>query len=214
MIPESLRPLLARLKNPYPEDDDSWEAKSHREIAPIAIKLIEEGIDEGLLVSEFKKDGELNKELLEEFILRAAMEISGPSQEERKAHWEEYINRSFEKIEWEIYEVEGICKDGMAQVCKGAKTTKQMLKVKEELTKLKKIYLSKLKAPKTPDKIDMLINLFREYLPGVEKTFMDKQIRKMLKPFGIEYKPHIVRAREYRSQKEGKWYLRRKGKPQ
>ncbi len=88
MIPERLKPLLSRLKNSPTEHSDPWEAESHKQIAPTAIMLIEQGIDLHL-AAKFQDDRKL-----EEFVLRAAMLIPTPSKEERKAHWVEYINKS------------------------------------------------------------------------------------------------------------------------
>jgi hypothetical protein len=228
MIPQSLEPLLSRLKNPIQDDDDSLEAILRRNIAPVVIKLIEgQGIG-SKLVFKFKKDGKLNQELLEEFVLRAAMCIDTPSKTERKPEWEEYINtkfeeifKRFEKIYFELVDINKMCIYNEPAICKGAKPGKEMGKVwevwMEVIPKLKQKYLSKLNPPKKPNNINMLINLFREYLPKVEKTFMDEQIIKMLKPFGIELKKRSVSAIERRSEKEGDWYLlkvRREEKPQ
>ena len=192
MIPERLKPLLSRLKNPPLEEFDPYQAERHKQIAPTAIKLIEEGIDLHL-TAKFQDDSKL-----EAFVLRAAMHILTPGKEERKTHWTEYINKKFDDI---IYIDLIICSK---HVCNDNKIKKQLIKVIEELEKLREIYLSKLKTPKKPNTIDMLINLFLEHLPGIEETFIDEQIRKMVSPFDITLKKGAVRIRKYRSKDE--WY--------
>lgn len=200
VIPEQLKPLLTRLKNPQANDDESLEALLHKELAATAIKLIEQGIGEGL-VRKFKKDGEINQELLEEFVIRAAMIIPTPTKEERMIHWVEYINKRFGDIIYnDLIEIRKICR----YVNKDDKITKQMIKVQNELIKLRDIYLSELKLPKKPNTIDMLINLFLQCLPGIEETFIDTHIRKMVNPFGINLKKDAVRVRKFRS--KDKWF--------
>lgn len=205
IIPERLKPLLTRLKNPPTNDDESLEAQLHKEIAPTAIRLIEQGISLHL-TAKFQDDRKL-----EEFVWWAAMAIDTPNKEERKTHWETWINKSFEDVFNKLVEIDDICKDGIIKDCKWANTSKKIDNIKAELTKLKKTYLSKLSSPSRPDNMDMLINLFLEYLPEVDETFIDEHIRIMLKPFGIELRPNVVRIRKYRSEKRGEWFIQ-KGK--
>jgi len=197
MIPKRLEPLLSRLKNPTTE-----QFNDQKRTAANAIKLIEGGGIGESLMRKFKEDNEL-----ELFVLLAAINIDTPSREERKDHWAKWINESFEEVFDKLVEIDDICRDGNIKTCKGDKTFKQMMKVKAELDKLRDIYLSKLKTPKRPDNVDMLMNLFNKYLPEVKETFIDQHIRKMLKPFGIELKPDTVRIRKYRAQTEGKWFF-------
>lgn len=223
MIPKSLEPLLSRMKT-IPKDDDSLEAELRetlnirRRIAPTVIMLIENrGIGTGL-IRLFKKEDELNQQLLEEFVLRVAMEIKGPTQEKRKATWEKFINEEFEKIDkkfeeiyFELVKIKKMCVLGDTKVCKGAKPSKEMGKVRDVWMKgmpnLKKMYLANINPPTHPDLVDRLINAFNSYLPEINITDMDKQIRKILKPFGYEYKPRSVEGRARRAEKKREWYF-------
>jgi hypothetical protein len=79
-----------------------------------------------------------------------------------------------------------------------------MIKVRNELLKLRDIYLSELNHLKRPDTVDLLVNLFLRYIPDAEGTFLDTHIRKMVSPFGITIQPGTVRIRKFRS--KDKWF--------
>ena len=228
MIPARLRPLLTRLKNPPANDDKSLpespakllppgaahlygrgfvarsapechrpppEAQLYKMYAPTAIKLIEKGIGPSL-AAKFQDNCKL-----EDFVWRAAMIIDTPmSKEERKIGYEEFINQKFANINNELIDIDYFC-----QGLRGLRGFKKKINVKKLLNELKGAYLAKIKAPSRPDRIDILINLFLQCLPGVEETFIDTQLRKMVAPFDIILKKDAVRVRKFRSKDE--WFF-------
>jgi len=187
MISRKLLPLLSRLKNP--SENDPLGALLTRALAPYARKLIKEGIDSQLAES-FS-----NQEALEEFVLRAAIIIASVrTKEERKADDQKYIEKKINKICDELELLNEMARN------QGSWHIKSWKELEAALINYKARYLRKMKTPARPRPapVDMLTDLFKEYLPGVSNSFIDAQTRKMLSPFGIQYGEGSIRVRKHR----------------
>jgi hypothetical protein len=211
--PEHLIPLLTRLENP-PADDKSFEAQLLKEITPTAIKLIKEGIGKGL-IRKFKQGGENNQELLEQFILRAAMMIGTPTKAEREIEKREFLKEKIDGFIKELGDLDNAARTYLAGPIpfpfkpSGDIPSGRLVPIKERridcneqreqarqaLYKWMKKHLKQSPAHENPDEKDRLIRLFQELLPEENESFIDKQINRMLKPFGKDLKERSIEAR-------------------
>jgi hypothetical protein len=203
MIPERLNPLLSLLKTPQKMAKESFEFQLTEEVAPDAIKLIENGISLQL-TSRFN-----NNDILEEFILRAAMIIAGTmTQEQRETERKKFLREKIDGFLQELIDLQKSAQTILAGPIpyngpvkiknRQFKCDKELKQVRESLNKWRVKYLRQSTPLMRPDVVDMLGRLFEEYLPNEADSFIDEQIIKMLSPFAIHYQNRSIAARRRR----------------